>query len=545
MVNRNAIPQSGWCRRMVASGLVLAAAVSMLVASDDPITSSTVYFDETKATTLFAFDNVSIPFTQNLKLGMRTPERHPANPVVRRGEPGTPDSWAVQFYGSVIREDGKFRIWYVAVGDDRFDETVPRSSPWRVACAESRDGIHWIKPNLGLVEYGGNRNNNLVLMEPRLGTVNLKVLFDPDDPDPNRRYRMAAHVWFPKNDVRLGTLATYASPDGLRWKLLVDAQPVDAELQQEDMVLPSLHFEPAGGLYKWEGLYYLSGQNAIVASRPYHGRVVREIVSPDFVNWSHTSSIGFVRPQQHRLLGPGRSLEGEQTHEGVSVWNRGNVLIGLSGMWHGAKEWKDVTIDLGFLVSNDGVHFREPAHERVFLKRGEDGAWDQGGLLQGQGFENIGDRTFIYYGTWDPRIWQGSPPRGGVGIATLERDRFADLVVDQTTKGSGNYQMPEIVSEFITAPVYLEGGGSYRFYINADGFGDEAALKVELLSHNTVPLPEFSGENAAIVRTSGFQTPIVFNGNDRIDSLPDRVRFKVTFVGRKNTDIRFNAIYVR
>ena len=544
MIKRNAIPQRGWCKRLVASGLAFVAGVSMLTASDDPIASSTVYFDETKARTLFAFDNVSIPFTQNLELEMRSPARHPANPVVRRGEPGTPDSWAVQFYGSVIRGEGKFRMWYVSVGDDRFDENLPRSAPWRVAYAESRDGIHWIKPNLGLVEYGGNRNNNLVLMEPRLGTVNLKVLFEPDDPDPGRRYKMGAHVWFPKNDVRLGTLATYASGDGLRWKLLVDAEPVNSELQQEDMVLPSLHFEPAGGLYKWEGLYYLSGQNAIVASRPYHGRVVREIVSPDFVNWSHASSIGFVRPQQHELLGPGRSREGEQTHEGVSVWNRGNVLVGLSGMWHGAKEWKDVTIDLGFLVSNDGVHFREPAHERVFLKRGEDGAWDQGGVLQGQGFENVGDRTLIYYGAWDPRSWQGSPPRGGVGIATLERDRFANLVVDETTKGTGNYQMPEIVSEFITAPVNLEGDDPRRFYMNADGLGDEATLKIELLDHNLVLLREFSGENAAIVRKSGFQTPIVFNGADRIDRLPDRVRFRVTFAGRNNTDIRFNAMYM-
>ena len=542
MMNRSTISLRGWCRRLVACGLASAVGVSMLAASDETIASGSAYFDETEATTLFACDDVSIPFTQNLKLEMRSPKRHPANPVLRRGEPGTPDSWAVQFYGSVIREDGKFRMWYVAVGDDRFDESVPRSAPWRVAYAESRDGIHWTKPNLGLVEYGGNRNNNLVLMEPRLGTINVKILFEPDDPDPDRRYKMGAHVWFPKNDVRMGTLAPYASQDGLRWKLLVDAEPLDAELRQEEMVLPAVHFEPAGGLYKWKGLYYLSGQNAIAASRPYHGRVVREVVSPDFVNWSHVSAVGFVRAPQH---GPGRSLEGEQTHEGVSVWNRGNVLVGLSGVWHGAKQWKDVTIDLGFLLSNDGIHFREPAHEWVFLKRGEDGDWDQGGLLQGQGFENIGDQTFIYYGTWDPRTWQGSPPRGGVGIATLERDRFADLVVDQTTKGSGNYQMPEIVSEFITAAVNLEGHGPHRFHMNADGLGDEAALKIELLSHNTAPLPEFSGENAAMVRQSGFQTPIAWNGKDRIVGLPDRVRFKVTFAGRKNTDIRFSAMYVR
>ena len=177
-------------------------------ASDVPL------FDETKAVTLFAFDDISIPLTQNLRLEMNSPDRHPDNPVVQRGQAGEPDSWAVQFYGSVIREGEKFRMWYVAVGADRLDPATPRSSPWRVAYAESEDGIHWVKPNLGLVQARGSRDNNLVLMEPRLGTVNLKVLRDPHDPDPERRYKMGAHVWFPKNDVRLGTLAPYASADG-------------------------------------------------------------------------------------------------------------------------------------------------------------------------------------------------------------------------------------------------------------------------------------------------------------------------------------------
>ncbi len=503
------------------------------------------YFDETKVTTLFAFDDVSIPFMQNLKLEMQTPKRHPANPVVRRGKPGSSDSWAVQFYGSVIRVGDTYRMWYVSVGDDRLDRSVPRSSPWRVAYAESQDGVKWTKPNLGLVEYNGNRDNNLVSMEPRLGAVNIKVLYDPDDPDSSRRYKMGTHVWFPKNKVRLGTFAPYASADGLNWKLLIDARPENAELPPEKMVLSAFHFEPVGGLYKWDGLYYLNGQNAFVASRPYHGRVVRQFISPDFVNWSHASTVGFVREAQHRLLGPGRSREGEQNHEGVSVWNRGNVLLGISGIWHGAKEWKDVTVDLGFVVSNDGVQFRQPAHEWVFLQRGKDGAWDQGGLLQGQGFENIGDQTFVYYGAWDPRNWQGSPRRGGVGIVTLPRDRFASLRVDETAKGNGNYQLPIIKSEFLTAAVNLKQKKSHRFYLNAEGLSQAANLKIELLNPNTVPIPEFSGKNAAIINTSGFQTPIQWNGKTDRKNLPDRIRIKVTFQGKQKTNIRFSALYVQ
>ncbi len=519
------------------------ALASGLAMAQEP--ASAPYFDETKVTTLFACDDVSIPLTQNLKLVPRVPQRHPRNPVVQRGPAGSCDSWAVQFYGSVIREGSKYRLWYVAVGDDRLDRRTPRSSPWRVAYAESEDGVRWTKPYLGIVEYGGNRDNNLVELAPRLGVVNLKVLFEPDDPNPDRRYKLGAHVWFPKNDVRLGTFAPYASRDGLHWKSLIDLQPVEAELPQHQMVLPALHFEPVGGLYKWDGVYHLSGQNAIVASRPYHGRVTREFLSPDFVHWSQASTVGFVRMPQHTLLGPGRSREGEQTHEGISVWNRGNVLIGISGLWHGGKQWEDVTIDLGLVVSNDGVRFREPFHEHVFLRRGPDGAWDQGGLLQGQGFENIGEQTYLYYGAWDPRNWQGSPPRGGIGIATLPRDRFADLVVDETLLGPGDYQLPAIKSEFITAPIALQGNGPRRFYVNAEGLGKEAALKVEILDQTTTPLPNFSGAHAATVRTNGFQSPILWNGQAEVADLPDRVRLKVSFEGRNRSDIRCSALYVR
>lgn len=498
-------------------------------------------FDETQATTLYAFDEVSIPHIQNLRREMRAPEKHPANPVLRRGPAGSPDAKGVQFYGSVIKEGEKYRLWYVAFDDDRKNKIA--SARWRAAYAESKDGIHWEKPNLGLVEYAGNKNNNLILTQPApLGFVNVKVLADPEDPDPARRYKISTHVYF-RGARRLGTLAPFVSADGLTWKMEKETRTVKAELSPKDLVLPAIHFEPSGGLYKWQGMFYASGQNSMNAASPYHGRVARVYRSPDFRSWSQTSSVSFVREHQHRLLGAGRSREGEQTHEGISVWNRGNVLLGIGGRWHGGAEWKDVTIDLNFLVSNDGIRFREPAHEWTFLKRGRDGEWDQGGLIQGQGFENIGEQTFVYYGAWDPRHWEEEPARGGVGIAMLPRDRFGHLQVEEAGKGNGDYQLPEITSEFITAAVTLpqKTGG---LYVNAEGLGNEAWLKFELLDESETPLPAYSGDASAKVAQNGFQTPVTWPAKDTAP-LPDKVRIKVTFEGKRNTDIRFCALYLQ
>ncbi len=523
-------------RRAIALFRFVLAAVSGAVTG-----SGAELFDETKVTTLFAFDTVWIPHAQNLRLRMRAPTRHPANPVVPRGAPGTPDAMGVQFYGSVIREGGRFRMWYVAFDDDTTNKVT--SSRWRAAYAESTDGLRWVKPDLGLVTYRGNKHNNLIRTEPGpLGFVNLKVLADPDEPDPTRRYKISTHVYF-RHNTRLGSLAPFASADGLTWKLLVPAQPVKAELRKEDLVLPGVHFEPSGGLYRWDGMYYISGQNALPGLQHYQGRVVRHYRSADFVHWSPTSHIAFVRATQHEYLGAGRSLEGEQTHEGISVWNRRNVLLGLVGRWHGAKTWKDITVDLGFVVSNDGLNFREPAHEWTFLPRGADGAWDQGGLLQGQGFENIGDETWIYYGAWDPRNRETVPARGGVGIALLPRDRFAELVVDESGKGPGDYQLPQITSEFVTATVAVTPAS--RFYLNATGLGPDATLRVELLDARERPLAGYSGADSALVRQSGFQTPIVWRSALGATDLPESVRLRVVFEGKNNTAIRFSALYVR
>ena len=82
-------------------------------------------------------------------------------------------------------------------------------------------------------------------------------------------------------------------------------------------------------------------------------------------------------------------------------------------------------LNLGFLLSNDGIHFREPIPDHVFIPRGEDGSWYERGLLHGQGFENIGDQTFIYYGSWDISQENRRPPQ--IGVVTLPRYRVAFL----------------------------------------------------------------------------------------------------------------------
>lgn len=61
--------------------------------------------------------------------------KHPANPVLWPTEPW--EGKVAVIYGSVIRDDGKYRMWYHGGAG--------------VSYAESEDGIKWTKPLMGLV----------------------------------------------------------------------------------------------------------------------------------------------------------------------------------------------------------------------------------------------------------------------------------------------------------------------------------------------------------------------------------------------------------
>ncbi len=492
-----------------------------------------------KEAVLFPFDSYSIPYTNNLLLQLNQPNKHPDNPVLPRGPEGAPDEFGVQFYGSVIRHQGKFKLWYVAAARDPFTvveqdkmwsprvDVVPLK--WRPAYAESEDGIQWTRPELGLVEYEDSRSNNLVLLEPGpLGVINLKVIHDPEDPDPSRQFKMSLHTWWREGDKKgKGTLAPALSGDGLKWRLGVPGIPVDGLLPKESMVLPEHHFEAAGGLYKWNGLYHASGQG----SRPVFpvdtwGRSVATHRSADFAHWDPTGTLSFVREGQYKKV---RSGSGEESHEGISVWNRGNVLLGLYGIWHGSPDWEGRTVDLGFVVSNDGLHFREPVTEFVFLRRGERQEWDQGGLIQGQGFENVEEQTYIWYGTWDPGSLK---PRGGVGLATLERDRL----------GSFSVRDSSISAAFMTSAI--QTGGPAKLWVNAEGVSNDSTLRLELLDELERPLAGYSGAKGAVLKESGLRVAVSWPGKEGITGWDKPFKIKVSFEGAGVKDIRFHALYV-
>jgi len=469
----------------------------------------------------FPFDNSSLPFRHGVELRLIPARRHEGNPVLTRGGPGSPDEEIISYYGTVIRIDGRFRMWYLGKGK-------AEASPLRICYAVSDDGIRWEKPGLGLVSYNGNKDNNLVDLDWRGKAMSCNVLYEPEDPDPARRFKMFCEVESPTIPNQ-GCVAY--SPDGLRWT----PSPKNP--------VTHVRLEPTG-LIRRDGCYYIVAQNAGY-DRGFQKRVLISLASYDFERWSEAAVVGFRRDDvPPRPVLSGHNM-GKQVHLGAGLWDRGNVILGLYGMWDGPTETEDrrrMRMDIGLLVTNDGMHYREPLPDFRIIDAGEDGwssanpAGDPPRLAQGQGMENIGDRTITWYGVWGPG--GGS----GVRVASWQRDRLGSFgVVAEPLEGQK--WSPELPPHVISAPIRLAGKAA-RVCLNADIFGDHGRLTVELLDESFRPLADYSGDACIPVTGGGLRIPVGWKGRRHVDSPNANVRIRVNFGGIRPEDCRLYAVYI-
>jgi len=105
-------------------------------------------------------------------------------------------------YGNVFFDPNahEYRLYYVPINLD-----APPG--FCLALATSKDGRNWEKPNLGAVEWNGTKENNIVLLEQREGTV----IIDPKASSEHRYAFLSSH---PELKTRL-----FTSPDGIHFTM--------------------------------------------------------------------------------------------------------------------------------------------------------------------------------------------------------------------------------------------------------------------------------------------------------------------------------------
>ncbi len=466
---------------------------------------------------LFPFDDYSIPFQHGLKLELQGNNAGTnRNPVLPLGEAGAHDSKWIAFYGTVLRVGKEFWMWYLAQGPE---------VEWhqRACLAVSRDGRTWRKPNLGLVEYNGSTNNNILDLGEDIHIQACIVFYEPDEPDHNKRFKMA----FESTKYR-SRLAVAYSADGIQWT-------------------PSLN-NPVGGWFEMGGgtklgaCFYLAGQGG------NHGRGLRQLVttvSYDFENWSSATCSGLRRGKYLSTSPQQGKNAGEQVHLGAALWNRGNIIIGLYGKWNGhhTSDRRMLTMDLGLAISNDGLHYKEPIPDFPMVAAAEFNwnsksnnslAFKFPALMQGQGFENIGTETLFWFSSWPEEA------SDGVRLASWDRDRLGYF----TATGVGNWSYSKgSTSHFISAPIDLEGKAT-KLAMNVDGLNPHSHLTVEIQDLEFKPIPGFQANCCQIIEESGLHQPVTWGNQEVIGSFNGLIRIRVNFHGIRPEDIRLYAVYL-
>lgn len=97
------------------------------------------------------------------------------------------------YFDTVLFENGEYRLWYTCVPRDYEDPSDgrPRKAHGHIVCyAQSKDGIKWDKPKLGIYSYQGMPGNIVYGRElSPYGFQSGSIFVDPSAP-PEARYKM-------------------------------------------------------------------------------------------------------------------------------------------------------------------------------------------------------------------------------------------------------------------------------------------------------------------------------------------------------------------
>jgi len=233
----------------------------------------------------------------------------------------------------------------------------------------------------------------------------------------------------------------------------------------------------------------------------------------------------------------------EQAHLGAALWNRGNVIIGIYGQWHRADPSGDrrlLTMDLGMTITHDAIHHYEPIPGFKLIPAREQPESSAAELfptlIQGQGMENVGEKTYYWYGLWR------ALGNAGVRLVTWDRDRLGML--KPFTAPYPRAALPQYDPEAVSCSFRVSPGGKARIYVNASGLGPYANLQVNLLDDSFRPIAGYSGKSGAIVARDGLRAPAVWNQKDAIDGRSTEMHLQVKFEGIRPEDANLHAIYI-
>ena len=361
------------------------------------------------------------------------------------------------------------------------------------AYVESADGLHWTKPILRQKEVNGSLENNYITVDPALkwpANAILNVVYDPDDPDPSRRFKGLGHC-----DGR----EPLVSPDCIHWRRL-DVPKIPSQDNS------SLSYDRLA--HRFIASVKLSGP---------HGRAVYVSTSSDFQRWTEPE-LSFHADDLDQMLAR-RNIAGRfadptrkdpeynlPEHYSVDVYIMGmfryeGLYVGMPAMFHHTgtvpKDWPGfakmrLSSEVQALVSQHGdytgfhhvqlacsrdlKHWERLGDRQPFIDASPmgAGAYDEQHMLSPAAPVARGDELWFYYtGTRGYAfISSDKPDMGAVCLAVLRRDGFVSL--------DAGFEEGSVLTQPFVAP---QGD----LHLNVDAFKGRAVVQVCDESGEAIP----------------------------------------------------------
>ncbi|MHC4721884.1 MAG: hypothetical protein ACYS6I_04155 [Planctomycetota bacterium] len=400
-------------------------------------------------------DSRIIASTENAKLTLGKVQKHADNPLFEEDKP-----WEMRFdnlYANVIYDEQEdiYKCWYspfiidisakgMTLQQRKEVKYDPPAREMAICYATSKDGIKWVKPELGLVEYEGTKATNILWRgetrpdgEEWEGPHGTGIFKDLRDPDPKRRYKAIL-----KADI----LSVAFSADGIHWDKAITCPEADSAGDTHN----NAFWAPTLG--KYVGITREWG-------KPF-GRQVARTSSEDFINWSKCKIV----------------LEGlEERHQtyAMPVFYYGGVYLGLVAIYdrEADRVWTELT------WSPDTITWNRVLPGTPLIPNSEkEGDYDWGCVYAAAYPVFLKDEIRLYYGGSDGN--HGSWRNGFFCLATLRPNGFAGY--EQITGGSNK------TGSITTRPVSVVAGS---LCISAD-VAPSGYVKVTALDEDNKKLAE-------------------------------------------------------
>ena len=445
-------------------------------------------------------DDYVVEEIKGLTRSLHAVRKHPDNPVLRPEPEGTSIEYTTVIWDAA---ESLFKAWYV-VGDNQDARSSPGAkSRYTVqSCyATSPNGIHWDKPDLGLIAYKGSLANNIFDSGRWLESV---VYVPPHhEPDDGRRYKMLA--W------DTGGYQVAFSADGIHWTDYPD-NPV---WRISGDVAPTIYDELGG--------QYISFAKVNYEYEGHRRRLVGRGTSQDFVHWSDPQLI--LRPDDEdegwTLGRPGHHTQ----FYGMCGFPYAGMYLGLLWVFRVTGKVPEGTnygaIHAQLVHSRDSIHWERAFSRMPLIPIGPQESFDGAYLHAASRTVVVGDEIYIYYdghdgdhgSYWYCEPWGSDEPRrgGALGLGRLRLDGFVSVDAGPDE------------GRLTTRPLVVGGDG---LVVNAQA--GQGVLRVEVLDLDGSPFADLGKAECVPFSGDSVRHTVQWQGDASLATLrgkPVRLRF--------------------